>query len=199
MTEEQVKSQYRAIHAPQNLRGQVLAACAAARRQRAGQRKKFASMAACLAVVLCLSVYGLSPVPAIASGGQTVDRGGAAVAAETVDLFGGTQTRTAAVFALEPEGGSEIETCISLAIGGRTALLADSRGQRCADGPRRPARCPDRSCSQRRRLVPVLLTDTISKKFLRSERNNYAFFQYSFFVLLSAHCNRAVFYSAESG
>ncbi len=127
MTEEQVKSQYRAIHAPQNLRGQVLAACAAARRQRAGQRKKFASMAACLAVVLCLSVYGLSPVPAIASGGQTVDRGGVAVAAETVDLFGGTQTRTAAVFALEPEGGSEIETCISLAFA-RAAKVSVSEG-----------------------------------------------------------------------
>ena len=70
MTEEQVKSQYRAIHAPQNLRGQVLAACATARRQRAGQRKKFASMAACLAVVLCLSVYGRRPCRPLPAAGR---------------------------------------------------------------------------------------------------------------------------------
>ena len=81
MTEEQVKSQYRAIEAPRELRGRVLAACTAARKQRAGRRKRIASMAACFVVVLALSVYGFSPAPAVSCGGQTIDRGGVTVAA----------------------------------------------------------------------------------------------------------------------
>lgn len=115
MTEEQVKNQYREIRVPQHLRGRVLSACAAARKKRRGsQRKRFASLAACLAVVLCLSAYGLSPAPVVVSGGQTVERGGAAVAAEMADLSGGMQPRVAAAFSLEPAGGAETGECISL-------------------------------------------------------------------------------------
>ena len=107
MTEEQVKNQYREIRVPQHLRGRVLSACAAARKKRRGsQHKRFASLAACLAGVLCLSAYGLSPAPVVVSGGQTVERGGAAVAAGMADLCGGMQPRVAAAVSLEPPRGA---------------------------------------------------------------------------------------------
>ena len=128
MTEEQVKSQYRAIEAPRELRGRVLAACTAARKQRAGRRKRIASMAACFVVVLALSVYGFSPAPAVSCGGQTIGRGGVTVAAETVALAGAAaQPRTAMAFSIEPATvGDTVEDCVRVTFERKTQVSVDT-------------------------------------------------------------------------
>lgn len=128
MTEEQVKSQYRSIEPPGQLRERVLAACAAARKQRSGRRKRIASMAACFVVVLALSVYGFSPAPAVSCGGQTIGRDGVTVASETVALAGAAaQPRTATAFSIEPAAvGDTVEDCVSLTFERKTQVSVDA-------------------------------------------------------------------------
>lgn len=128
MTEEQLKSQYRSIEPPEQLRERVLAACAAARKQRSGRRKRIASMAACFVVVLALSVYSFSPAPAVSCGGQIIGRGGVTAASETVALAGGAaQPRTATAFSIEPAAvGDTVEDCVSLTFERKTQVSVDT-------------------------------------------------------------------------
>lgn len=76
MIDEAAKKAYRSVQPPEELKGRVLSACAAARKRRSAARKRrLASVAACLAVLVGVAGYGLSPVPQISSGGASMENG----------------------------------------------------------------------------------------------------------------------------
>lgn len=107
---QQAKKDYRAVKAPGALRGRVLSAVAEARKRRSRTLRRAASAAACLAVVLSLGVYGLSPVPGLAGGG-TLSGCFASVEAARAPQ----QSRDISPYAIASEAlGETIEGCAAL-------------------------------------------------------------------------------------
>lgn len=84
MTELELKQAYLAQEPPAALKERVLSACRAAKARRAALCRRTAAAAACFALVLALSVYGLSPVPAVFSDGQMVGAAPVAVTERTI-------------------------------------------------------------------------------------------------------------------
>lgn len=87
---EEAKAAYLSMVPPQALKARVLAACKAAKKKRAAVRRRMTAAAACLALIAGLSVYGLSPVPALSSQGQTMENGVLALTPQTIWVGGST-------------------------------------------------------------------------------------------------------------
>ena len=128
MFDETTKDAYRSTVPPEGMKDRIMAACRTARSVRKRREKQFASLAACLVLVLGLSFYGFSPVPGVSSGGQVLTEGSMAVVRETVTVSSGPQSREAVAWTAEA-GGEEAEekSCIPLMID-RAASVQVSEG-----------------------------------------------------------------------
>ena len=114
MTEQYIKEAYCAIEPSEALKGRVLAACRAAKKKRSAMRRRVMSAAACFAVVMVLSVYGLSPMPGISAGGEMMQGDAVAVCAEAI-VVADLQQRNVSAYQLQTVGtGETVEGCVAL-------------------------------------------------------------------------------------
>ena len=86
MFDENVKTIYRNITPPAGMKQRVMASCRTAKQKRTRRQKQMVSFAACLMIVVGVSVYGFFPKPVIYSGEQTLENGVLPVAYESIDV-----------------------------------------------------------------------------------------------------------------
>ena len=127
MFDETMKQEYRDLVPPKELKARVLSACRSARKKRAVTRRRWAGLAACLVVVISLSVYGFSPVPTLSSGDASLQNGTLALSWETVSAAQ-TSVRSAAPYGIAPaSAGEDSRECIALTVD-RAAVVEVSAG-----------------------------------------------------------------------
>ena len=132
MFDETVKSAYQSIVPPEDMKGRVMTACRAAKKQRIRRQKQLASAAACFAVVLCMALYGFMPMPGLSSGVHTLEDGVLPVTFETAMGPESVQTWSSATVmtpsARVASAGDPVENCIPLRLD-RKATVTVSAGE----------------------------------------------------------------------
>ncbi len=130
MYDENVKNRYRSVTPPVGMKERVMTACYAAKKKRTRRQKRLVSFAACLMIVMGISVYGLSPKPVIYSGERMMENGVLPVAYEAIMVDPSTGTmhgqKMKAVEAVN--AGVVAEGCIPLRFD-RAAAVKVSAGE----------------------------------------------------------------------